>query len=193
MGSRWEAINALATDARAEVFFYPDGTAVIRDLPVLGAPVWRAATGPGGTILSGDRQRPLDRMWNTVIVNPAATDGSQGWTSVSAQIANPMHPRYPGRFGIGVRPFTIDSPTAGDVTEAMAIAEAKLRDVQGTTETISLGLLSNAALEGGDVIDITFSAWEDTPSQTVTHMVDGFTLDLSTGAMTLATRSSTDE
>jgi len=182
--SRLDAITALCRDGSADGFFRPDGVFVIQDLPTPStASSWTAA----GIIESGDRKRPMDKLYNTVVVRPSATDGSQTWTQQVAQITdtgNPRHPNY-----IGVVPYFFASPTASTAAVAMGIAQGILYKVMGTTETLSLGMISNPALDGGDVIRVIAPAVGSDPAQIYQHFVDTISLDLNTGSMSLGTRS----
>lgn len=179
-------IQALLTDAGAEGFFTPDGNFLIRDLPtVTNQPAWTFTTGPGGTITSQTRNRPLDKLYNTVIVTPANLDSSQTWTQVVAQITDTSNPRHPNY--IGVRPYTWGSPTILTLAQAQAVAGQLLAKVQGSTESLSLGAVSNPALEAGDVIRATNPL--DVGVAIVQQLIDSFSIDLATGAMTAATRS----
>jgi hypothetical protein len=61
--------------------------------------------------------------------------------------------------------------------------------VQGTAETLSLGALSNPALEAGDPIRVITPQLGQDAGTAFQHYVDLFTLDLIGGAMTCQTRS----
>jgi Putative phage tail protein len=187
--SRADLIQALLTDAGAEGFFLPDGSFQIRDLPaVTDTPVWTFATGPGGTIENLSRNRPLDKLWNTVVVQPANLDASQTWTQVVAQItdtANPRHPNY-----IGTRPYVWQSPTIMSAAEAQSIAAKILTKLQGSTDSLSLGAVSNPALEPGDVIRATNPT--DDGTEIIQHLIESLSLDIASGSMTLQTRSSAE-
>lgn len=184
-GSRWRAIDSLATDGSLDAFFGPAGNLIIRDQPL------SAATSPDWTIArlvtSIDRQRPLDRLYNTVLVRPAAGNGSQTWTQQVAQITEITHPRHPSK--IGVVPYVHESSTARTASEAMVIAESLIDRVTGTDERLALEMLANPALEGGDLLRITAPPIGSEPARFFQHFVDGFQLDLGTGAMNLDTRS----
>lgn len=186
--SRADMIQSFAVDGGTEAFFGPDGTFIIRDQPqITDTPVWLFKGGPGGTITGMSRNRPLDQLYNTVIVQPASIDGSQSWTQIVAQITDPNNPRHPSI--VGVAPYVWTAPTVLTTAEANKVAAQLLTKVQGTTETLSIDAVANPALEGGDVI----RALSPVPgSATLTHFIDGFTLDLTSGGMTVSTRSNTE-
>ncbi|MDM4761878.1 hypothetical protein QT381_02525 [Galbitalea sp. SE-J8] len=195
-GSPREALKALLSDAKAEGFFVPGRAFRIRDLPTLtDAPVWTIATGDGGTVKSYGRTRPLDKLYNRVRVVPGTTDGTQPFSYGSATIADPAHPRWPGRFGIGVRSAPdVTSTTAATREEADEIALAILTSkYAGTSETLELGALANPALEAGDVVRVDLAASAMAFSQHYTHLLEQFTVDLRTHDMTAQTRSTADD
>lgn len=185
-GSRADMVAALATDGGAEAFFLPDGNFRVRDVPLVTAtPAWDVAPRDGGVLTNLQRTRPLDRLYNTVVVTPAALDGSQTWTQVVVQITDTTDPRHPSK--IGTRPYFWSSPSIMSSAEAIAAGKALLNRTLGSTETLALDAISNPALEGGDVLTVTNITDDgDVPAPYIT---DGFTLDLVTGAMTLATRA----
>lgn len=185
-GSRWDAISQLADDGKLQCFFAPDGSFIIRDQPTIGTPVYLLRTSEGGTITSFDRQRPLDKLYNAVIVKPATTDGSQTWSQVTVEITDTASPRHKSK--VGVRALSITNVTGG-VAEATAVATAKLKQVQGKTETVAMNAIANPALEIGDTVQIIAQAWNDTPTVALTHLVDGYTFDIDTWSMSIATRN----
>lgn len=187
--SRTDLITDLATDGGAEAFFAPDGGFTVRDLPQITDPVvWLLKSGTGGTVKSVARDRPLDKLYNTVIVKPSSSDASQGWTQQVAQITDLTNPRHPAY--IGVRAFEWVSPTVLSAADALKIAQLLLTKVQGSTETLSIDAISNPALDAGDVVRV--STPTDLGTTIETHLIDSLTGDLVTGAMALQTRAATE-
>lgn len=183
-----EVIDQLTKDGGTEAFFLPDGTFLIRDrLTTLSAPVWTATAGAAGVISSAARTRPLDRLYNTVVVQPGRTDGSQTWTQQTASVTDPTHPRHPDK--VGIVPYFFKSPTASNAAAALTIAQQILDQVLGTTETLSLETIANAALEANEPIRVVTPTMASEQATMFQHFVDGFTLDLITGGMRLGTRS----
>jgi hypothetical protein len=182
--SRTDAITSLCRDGNTDAYFTADGGFVIRDLPDANTlSVW---TGQG-LWESVARKRPFDKLYNTVVVRPSATDGSQTWTQQVAQITDTTNPRHPDR--IGVVPYFWDSPTIGSATTALAVAQRMLFRVLGTTETLNLGGISNPALEANDVIRVVTPQVNTDPANIFQHFIDGYTLDLASGSMSLSTRA----
>jgi hypothetical protein len=187
--SRADQVAAYSLDGGLEVYFAPDGALVLRDVPVIiAAPVWTIKTGPGGTLKALTRTRPLDRLYNTVVLTPASADPLQTWAQVTAQISYTANPRHPNR--IGIRPYTYQSPTALTTAQAQTIAGQILTKIQGTTETLSLTAMGMAALEGGDVVQILTPS--DTGDAIVSNFVQTLSIDLAAGDMTATTMNSTE-
>lgn len=177
-------VDAYAKDGGMEVYFAPDGALVIRDVPqITDTPAWTIKTGRGGSLMALTRTRPLDRLYNTVILTPATTDPLQTWTQVIAQITDPNDPRHPNR--IGIRPYPYASPTALTLAQAQTIAAQVLNRITGTTETLDLSALAMPALDGGDVVRIE----DGSGSSIVNHFAQQLTIDLGSGEMSANTRS----
>lgn len=185
-GTRWDAIKQLATDGNMECFFAPDGRFIIRDIPTISTPVYMLRTSDGGTITSYSRERPLDKLYNAVVVKPKNTDGSQTWSQVYVEITDTASQRHKSK--IGVRSVAVDN-VSGSEAEATAVANAKLLQVQGRTETVALQAIANPALELGDTVQVIAQPWLDTPATAVTHIVDSYTFNIKDWSMSIATRN----
>lgn len=183
-----DVIDNLTTDASLEGFFRPDGVFLTRRAATTLTPaVWSILPGRGGTLTSLDRVRPNDRMYNTVVAQPSALDGSQTWTDQVAQItdtADPLHPDY-----IGVVPYFLPLPTAASAEAALSAANTSLDRVRGRTEQLLFGTVANPALEGGDVIRLSSPQVNLDPARTWQHYVDSFEYDFRTGLATGQTRA----
>jgi hypothetical protein len=188
--SRADMISSFATDGGMEAYFAPDGSFVLRDIPQITDPVaYVIKTGASGTLDTLTRTRPLDKLYNTVIVKPGTADASQNWDQVVAQISDTSNPRHPDR--IGVRPFPpYAAPTLLTQDEALTVAEQLLSKVTGTTETLSLDALSHPGLEPGDIVRALTPL--DGGADIVSHFLEQVTTDLVTGAMTANTRNDTE-
>lgn len=183
-GSRWDCISDLTADGGTEAFFQPDGTFLIRNQPTLSTP---SSWSPNGVLSAAARERPMERLYNTVVVRPSATDGSQTWTQQVVSITDPAHERHPDK--IGVVPYFLPSPTASTAAIAQRAGQLRLSRVLGTSETLNLGLISNPALEGGDVIRVVTPQIGNEPANIFQHIVDSFAFDVMTGGMSLSTRA----
>lgn len=183
-GSRSDAIAQLANDGGLETFFQGDGSFLIRDAPTrLTKAVWQTT----GVLKRAARTRPLDKLYNTVVVQPSATDGSQTWPQQIVAVTDVNHPRHPSK--IGVVPYIYKSTTAATNFDANAIAVRLLAKVLGNMETLDMESISNPALEASDVIRVATPRLNNDPPEIFQHFVDSFTLNLSTGSMRADTRS----
>lgn len=182
-GNRWNAIQALCADGGLEAFFDPYGVFIIRDQPKVTAPwIWTVSG-----IVGLERVRPTDRLFNTVVVSPGSTDGSQTWTRQIVSITDPAHPRHPSK--IGYVPYRINSTSIRTAAEAYNAGVARLQRVLGTTETLNISSVFNPALEGGDPIRVISPRVGNAPPQSFSHIVDGFQFNLETGLGSLSTRN----
>lgn len=187
--SRADMIASFATDGGMEAYFAGDGTFVLRDLPQISDNVaYLIKTGASGTLDTLTRSRPLDKLYNTVILAPATSDPSQTWTQVVVQISDPNDPRHPDR--IGPRPYRYNAPTLLTEADATTVAAQILGKVTGTTETLALDALSHPGLEPGDVVRIQTPL--DGGSDIVNNFLEQCSIDFATGAMTANTRNSTE-
>lgn len=184
---RTQFIADMSKDGSLDAAFDASGQFRIRTEPVLTgqAPVWTFRTGDVGNIVTADRERPLDRLYNTVVVQPL--DGTQSWDQQTIILSDPDHPRYPDK--IGVVPFFYKSPTLDTAEQAVSAGTTIMQRVLGTTETVSLNAVSNPALEVGDVVALVHDQTDTDPGFQANHLIDSWQMDLASGAMTLATRS----
>jgi hypothetical protein len=185
---RTSFISDMSKDGSLDVGFDAGGEFRMRRQPELdpATSVWLFRTGDASNVDAADRERPFDRYFNTVIVQPL--DESQSWDEQVVQIADPSHPLHPSK--VGVVPFRYKSATANDNAEALQVAISTLARVSGTTETVNLDVLSNPALEVGDVVTIAHAKTDTDPGFAAVHIIDSFQMDLASGRMSLATRSS---
>ena len=186
--SRADMITALANDGGSEAYFAADGAFVIRDQrQISDAVAWLIKTGPGGTLETLTRNRPLDRVFNTVVLEPATADPSQDWDQVVVQITDLDNPRHPARLG-RVAPFRYSAPTLLTEAAAIDVATQLLTKVQGSTETLSLGAMANPALEEGDIVRVLTPI--DGGNTIVNHFLDSYSIDLVSSSMSCGTRAS---
>lgn len=181
-GSRSDMIQDMCTDGSLVAYFDGAGVFVIEARPSSSARAVWSVTAATEYV----EQRPLDKLYNTVVVRPSAADGSQAWTQQVAQVTDPTHPRHPDK--IGVVPYVWASPTAGSATAALQAAQSILYRLLGSTDSIKFGTLSNPALEALDVVRVSAPAIGREPADVSSHFLDSFTLNLHTGSMSAATR-----
>jgi hypothetical protein len=187
----WERttfITDMVKDGSLDAGFDASGSFRIRPEPILDpkASAWTFRTGEAGNINSADRERPFDRLYNMVIVEP--DDATQAWDRVIIVVPE-GHPRHPSKIG-GNAPLRIKSPTSDTAEQAAEVGQTAMQRVLGTTETVSLNALSNPALEVGDVVTIAHDRTDTDPGFVAAHIIDSWQMDLRSGSMTLSTRSS---
>lgn len=184
--SRADAIAELTRDGTLDAFFRGDGSFLIRDAKTLASSAdYTVRGGPGGTLKSGERLRPLDRRYNAVVVTPAT--GEQEWTQQSVQVTDTSNPRHPDR--IGLRPYFYASPSISSAENALAVAQQILDRVLGNTQTLRFASVSNPALEEGDVVRVVVPSLNRDEGAIYQHFIDSFALNLASGEMTAQTRS----
>lgn len=183
LNSRLDVLTDLSKDGSIEAFFLPDGSFIIRDRPVLdSSPTWLTRS-----VTSATRTRPMDQLYNTVVVQPAATDGSQTWTQQTVTITDTSSPIHPSKIGTAV--YVYPSTTIKTASNAIATGRTILNRFMGVTESLALTGIANPALEASDVITVIVPGVGMEPPQSFRHFIDAYTIDLATGSMTLNTRT----
>jgi hypothetical protein len=186
---RTKFITDMATDGALDAAFDVAGEFRVRALPILDpkASVWTFATGPAANIISADRERPFDRNYNIVIVEPM--DDTQSWDRQIVVLPDVNHPRHPSK--IGDVPVWYKSPTIENEEQAAAAGVAIMQRVLGATETVSLNAHANPALEVDDVVTIAHEGSDTDPKFAAIHMIDSLQIGLTPNSlsMSLATRS----
>lgn len=178
-----DVITDLSKDGAVEAFFQPDGSYLIRDLPVLTSPaVWTTTQ-----FETASRTRPMDQLINTVAVRPAATDGSQTWTQQVVAITDTNSPIHTSKIGPSV--YIYSSSSISSSSQAIAAGTAILSKYMGSSESLGLGAICNPALECSDVIAAIIPQVNQEPPQAFQHFVDAYMLDIGIGSMTLQTRT----
>lgn len=175
-------IDKLATSIAAEAYMGRDGVVVIRPQPTLDdSPRWQLGVGDAGNLISVERKRTADDVYNRVFVSGQDNTGTAtGETkppvpsgeAVITDTANPLY--YGGPFGNRSRFYT--SPLIKTDEQATATAASILEKVRGAGYEISFTALVNPAMDPGDVIESTIS-----DGKRRTHIVDSVTIPLGPG------------
>lgn len=193
---RGKTIEDLARGIGADVAFAANGTLVIRDVPdvTIARPVWTIATGAGGVVVGGRRQRSRRKTYNVVVASPKVVDGSPLFAPVVVWDNDPTSPTYAGPDPLGrpdlagpmgVVPYFITSELLRDAGQAYAAANAALWRVRGLEAQLALSTSPNLALDGYDVVDVLLAG-----QRTQRHVIDRVTLPLGVAeAQTIDTRS----
>jgi hypothetical protein len=185
-----DVIDDLTTDGGTTGHFDPDGVFRFRDLPLPNAPaVARVTAGFGGTLEDATRTRALDKLYNGVIVRPAATNKNQTWRQQEAWVTDLSDPRHPNY--IGECPYFVTAPTALTAAAAISIAKRRLMSLLGPTESLAITAIANSALDADDPISIVTPAVGLEPSDGFVHFIRSFSLDLGRRSMSIVTASQT--
>lgn len=180
---RWAAIEELAKSIGAEVYFAPDGNAVIVPTPSINdAPAWWADAGETGVLVEAEMRLTREGTYNGV-----RASGENGDTAPVTALVTDNDPTSPTLWGgpFGTKPRFYVSPLITTVEQATSAATSILNKFRGMTRQLDLTLVPNPALEGGDVVRVRF------PNGVVeTHLVDALKVPLDPkGAMSMSTRS----
>lgn len=180
---RGQAADDLAESIGADLWLDAFGTGRITAPPLLtDPPVWTLTDGVGGTLVSDSRQVSRAGVYSVIVVVIERADGSTP-IQVVVEDDDPASPTYVGG-PFGRVPRFYRSPLVNDTAQALTAGRAMLTRSTGLTRTRSVECVPNAALEGGDRINITVGG------QIETHIVDSYTLPLgATGAMQISTRT----
>lgn len=189
--SLWErdrdkAVMELAKSIGAQVVMTVEGEAEIRPVPSLAdAVVWRVYGGDGGVLVEARRGASQGNTYNAAKVEGEASDGSAPvWAA--AYVTDSASPLvWGGPFAR--RPRFYRSPLITTQAQADAAAAALLARVTGVAKTVTVDAAPHPGLDGGDVIDV-----EVAPGVFERHIVDGFSLPLGPGGVTIDTRTSVE-
>ena len=149
---RWaDGVERLADSIAAEVFFDPEGNAIIRPQPqITDQYVWRIASGAGGNLLSKEDSLSRESVYNGVVVVGERTDGTPPVTA-TVWDTDPTSPTYYlGPFGR--KPRFYSNPQLTTVPQCQAAGAAMLARVKGLNSKVKFTSLVNPALEAGDVV-----------------------------------------
>lgn len=181
-GSRGEAIDKMALAIGAEVVATPEGGFWIRPYPRLtDAASWWVSTGPGGVVVSDVVEESRTAVPNRWVVTGNQAGAAASVRAVVTDTTSPL--RYNGPYGRVVR-FHSD-PMITDGSQAITAGQAMLARTQGLARQRTVGVITNPALEAGDVVAVT------TEDGVEVHIADDFAIPLPAdpATMTVATRS----
>jgi hypothetical protein len=149
----------------------------------LGGPVWDIDQGRNGVLVSMRRALSRAEVYNGVVASGEAA-GELPPVRALVVDSDPVSPTlWGGPFGRVPRFFSSSFMTT--VAQCVAAATTMLRSSRGLPYVVSLGLVPNPALEGWDVVRVTYS-YADQPE---THIIDKIAYSMSVqGAMGIDTR-----
>jgi hypothetical protein len=189
---REKAINDLAAQIGAWVYFDRQGEATVADIPQGGltARTWLVDASASGVMTDLTRQQSRTDTYNVVVVGSSSADSEKFPTQIvwdnnnlSPTYAGPDPLNSPGLAGpFGVVVDYLDSPNLGSVAEAQAAGLAQLARGLGLASQPSLGQVPNPAVDAFDAIDVLAPKENVGDSRVVErHVVDHVTHPLTVG------------
>lgn len=188
-GSRGKAIDDLATSIGAEVFarptvVWPYGDFVIRPIPGLtDTPAWVFPDGLNSIVAADKRVQSGADIVNRWIMQAERFDAAPIWEPVTDD-----DPASPTRYGGPMGKLTDfhSSPLFNSSGQAREAGQARLRRSIGLARTRTVTVISNPALDAGDVLSIPIPG-----GMPEFHIADDFTVPLTADPadMTIGTRS----
>lgn len=180
---RDKAVLDLARAIGCEVFFDPEGVAVLRPVPSFDQPAtWRVVGGDGGAIVRARRGQTRERTYNAFVAMGEQIDGALPVRSM-AMDNDPRSPTYYGG-PFGKKPRFLVSGMITSTAQAQAAANAGLRRYLGVARSLSVDAVPHPGLEPGALIHV-----EVAPGAYERHLLDGYALPLGPGGVTYSTRA----
>ena len=180
---RADALAGLARDYGLELYTDADGYLTATDPPDAStAPLaWSYETGRETAIMLGlSKEFTDDRLYNHVLVTGESSDPDHPPVRAEAMDTNPASPAYVAG-PLGDRLYRYTSAMITTAPQAAAVALNLLTEVALLEEQISLGAVTNAALEPGDAIGIS----EPLSSTEGRYLIDEITTPLGLGEQTV--------
>jgi hypothetical protein len=149
-----DAVAKVATTAGWQLYVDPMGTFIAQPEPnILDDPVV-IAYGPGIRSMMMRPSRTVDAssFYNAVVFTGEPTDGSAPVRGY-AEDTNPESITYVG--SVGARIYFASSPLVKTTAGALLGARTTLLRVLGIPDTITVPIVPNYALEGGDIMQVT--------------------------------------
>ena len=160
---RWGTIDgdrnstSIAKAVGARIYAGPAGNWIARPVPTLtDDPVWEAAEGDGGVLISHGEELSADEVYNTIVVSGQSTNTDYPpFKNGIAQDLEPSSPTYvkkpvtSGGFGLSVKFYSSEMITSH--AKAQAAAEAMLAPCLGLRQQVTFTQVHDPRLEPGDV------------------------------------------
>jgi hypothetical protein len=175
--------NLVAAYGKVAYFDYA-GRLQIKSAPSpTSQPVYTINSGTNGVLVSMDRAISRDGVYNAVVVTGEAA-GQLPPVMATAYDTNPASPtRWGGPFGY--IPEFYSSSFLTTSAQCLSAGNAMLTNATGVPYSVSLGTVPNPALEGWDVINVSYVLSADSE----THIIDKISYGLSvSGPMGVDTR-----
>ena len=183
--SRDLALRDLARDYGLELYADADGYLACAAPPnPVTAPVAMAyAPGDTAVLLGLTKEWTDDRLYNHVLVTGESADPARPPVRAEVMDTNPASPAYVAG-PLGDRLYRYTSAMITSTAQALQVATNLLAEVALIEESISLGAVTNPALEPGDAITVS----EPLSRTEGRYLVDEVEVPLGLGEQTLGTR-----
>lgn len=182
---RIKFLKEIVTAYGRTMYFDYKGRFVVKKIPdpVAANAVWDVSVGKYGVLCSFGRVINRDGVYNAVVATgePIADQPPVRGVALDLNTTSPTY--YLGPFGPVPRFFSSSFLTTND--QAASAALSILQSATGLPYVVSLGVVPNPALEGWDILKVTY----DPRKSSEYHVVDTITYRLEAqGLMNIATR-----
>lgn len=151
---RWDCCEALAASIGAEVYFDPEGRAIIRPVPEANTvldPSWTVKGEEGGVLSDYSTGLSRDQVYNAVVVTGDTSDpGVPPVTAIVYQQSGPL--RWAGPFGRVPRFYS--TPVVRTYDGAVSAGRKVLARSVAYSRRLLVDVVPNAALDTGDQLDV---------------------------------------
>ena len=158
-GDRWKYAREMAQSIGYELYFNRNGVVTLR--PVIDVDtqpiVWRYDETDNANLLFVTREISKEETYNVVQARGESTSNTEPVTA-TAMDENPLSSTYvgdpPGSSAYGMVPTFLNSKYITTESQAQQAAEARLKQVLGSTEKMRIMTIVNPAFEGNDLIRV---------------------------------------
>jgi len=208
---RWSVLSAgtdstgqgtgIAQALAGEIWADARGIITVGPVPTLSDPVvWRIGAGPGGVLVEPQQEQSSEGLANVWAVSGDSSDGSAAVGPAYAwdddpnsltyagpdPIQDPLAAQREGLHWVRLRVARHSDALITSMSQAQAVARAKLADSLGMQASLSLTAVCNPALEPGDVVEV-----EVEPGRWERHLIDSLSYTLGAPSMSCSTRTTT--
>jgi hypothetical protein len=184
---RWKLAQDLAAMIGGEIYFDVFGNATCIPIPGITVqelpPDWEVFAGEGGVMVSAAQRVTREETFNSVVMLGSTPSGTERQARAIVYDLNPASKTYYyGPFGKKTLRLSDQRLTTDEA--CYTAANGVLKNSLGIAKTVTFKATSNPALDGGDIVKITYpDGLEEL------HLLDSFDIDFKSGVMGASTRS----
>jgi hypothetical protein len=186
---RWKMATDLAEMIGGEVYFNVQGNAVVNPIPSITTAtgqvnsVFELNSGEDGVLVDVSQHVTREETYNSVVMLGATPgNGAPQPIGKAFDLVSTSKTYWEGLFG--KKTLRVSNNKLTNNTDCQYAAEQILKNVLGIAKNVDFGGLANPALDGGDVITVTYS-----DGTKELHIIDSYTMDFATYRMSGTTRS----